>query len=77
MDLVTASALRSLRTLPSTRREMNGSTKTGQPARRHVVDGAGGGLQGGERAGVVVVDAQQQLARVEAEPGDVLRRGGR
>lgn len=29
MDLVTASALRSLRTLPSTRRDMKGSTKTG------------------------------------------------
>ena len=77
MERVTASALRSLRSLPSDAAGEERLDEDRQPALGHLVDGAGGGVQGGQRAGVVVVDAQQQLARVEAEPGEVLGRGGR
>ena len=70
MERITASGDRSLRTRPSTRCDMNGSTMAIRPRAGQLGHGPGAGLHGGGGGRVVQVDAEQHLAAVEAHRGD-------
>ena len=69
-ERTTASVDRSLRTRPSTRWEMNGSTIAIRRWSARAPTAVGAGLEGGRGRGVVGVDPQQHLAALEAHPAD-------
>ena len=74
-DLITASGLRSLRTLPSTRVDRNGSSIAIRPCAASSSTACAQAASVGDRARIVEVDAAQHLSAVHPRGGG-RRRGG-
>ncbi len=69
IDLITASGDRSLRTLPFDPRRHERLDHGDQPVRGQLVDGPRARRQGGDRAGIVEIDAAQHLSAVHPRRG--------